>query len=105
MIETNQVESLCPDRIMIKNFNAENPEQIQLYTAVPKQKTKDRLKFYQAPEVLVGQSESQLSLVWTIGLIIDELFMGKVYYHKFADILGPKSIYLFNLDTYRWKNQ
>ena len=28
MIETNHVESLCPDRIMIKNFNAENPEQI-----------------------------------------------------------------------------
>ena len=65
-----------------------------------KGKNKDKLKFYQAPEVLVGQSESQESLVWTVGLILDELLVGKSYYHKFADILGPKSILFINLDTY-----
>ena len=46
---------------------------------------------YKAPEVLIGQSESEKSMIWTIGVIIDELFVGKPYYYKFADILGPKS--------------
>lgn len=56
-----------------------------------KNKGKDKIKFYQAPEVLVGQSESEKSLVWTIGVIIDELFVGRSFYQKFAEILGPKS--------------
>lgn len=30
-------------------------------------------------------------MVWTIGVIIDELFVGKNFYQKFAEILGPKS--------------
>lgn len=51
------------------------------------------MNLYKAPEVLVGQSESERSLVWTLGVIIDELFVGKPYYEKFAEILGPKSTF------------
>ena len=47
---------------MIDNYNDENPQNIKIVSITSlvtiKQKTKDKLKFYQAPEVLVGQSES-----------------------------------------------
>ena len=59
-------------------------------TLVKVQKPKDKLRLYQAPEVLVGQPESAKSLSWTVGVIIDKLFHGRVYYEKFADILSHK---------------
>ena len=38
----------------------------------PKVKGKEsKVKFYQAPEVLVGQHECEKSIVWTLGIIID----------------------------------
>ena len=65
-------------------------------TLVKVQKPKDKLRLYQAPEVLVGQPESAKSLSWTVGvIIIDKLFHGRVYYEKFADILSHKDNYEF----------
>ena len=53
-------------------------------------KTKDKIRFYQAPEVLVGQPECAKSYSWSIGIIIDKMFHGQLYYEKFADILSHK---------------
>lgn len=82
---------MSPERILIYNFSTGDPSKIRLESINSKIKAKDKLKFYQAPEVLVGQSESEASLIWSLGLIIDELFLGRTFYNKFADILGPKS--------------
>lgn len=92
MVAKDSIESFCPERLSIHNFDPSNSHLIKIAIIKPKLKSKDKLKFYQAPEVLVGQSETESSLVWTLGLVIDELFTGKTFYNKFADILGPKSI-------------
>jgi hypothetical protein len=39
-------------------FSTKNPDKIKITKASIKNKSKDKIKFYQAPEVLVGQSES-----------------------------------------------
>jgi hypothetical protein len=44
------------------------------------QKSKDKVRLYQAPEVLVGQPESLKSYCWSIGIMIDKLFHGRLYY-------------------------
>ena len=48
------------------------------------------MRLYQAPEVLVGQPESNKSYSWTMGVIIDRLFHGRLFYQKFGDILDHK---------------
>lgn len=39
-----------------------------------------------------------------MGIIIDEIFIGKCYYRKFAEILGPKSKNYLILDNYDFKS-
>ena len=56
---------------MVLNFSVKNPSKLKITKSSAKNKAKDKIKFYQAPEVLVGQSESEKSLVWTMGVIID----------------------------------
>ena len=54
------------------------------------QRSKDKSRLYQSPEVLVGQPESFKSISWTIGIILDRLFHNRLFYEKFADILSHK---------------
>ena len=63
-------------------------------TLVNSQKPKDKIRLYQAPEVLVGQPESVKSYSWSIGIMIDKLFHGRLFYEKFADILSHKGIFI-----------
>lgn len=49
-------------------------------TLVKGQKSKDKVRLYQAPEVLVGQPESIKSYSWSIAIMIDKLFHGRLYY-------------------------
>ena len=59
-------------------------------TIIKVEKPKEKVRLYQAPEVLVGQPDSAKSVSWTIGIIIDKLFHGRLFYEKFADILSHK---------------
>ena len=69
-------------------------------------KGKDKVKLYQAPEVLVGQNESEVSYVWTFGVLIDLIFHEKLYFEKFADILNKKGTFfqLFK-ESYKFYNE
>jgi hypothetical protein len=71
------------------HFNPNNIDNLKL-TLSKKQKPKDKVRLYQAPEVLVGQPESPKSYSWTLGIIIDKLFHGRLFYEKFGDILDHK---------------
>jgi hypothetical protein len=61
------------------HFNPKVIENMKL-TLVKAQKSKDKVRLYQAPEVLVGQPESIKSYSWSIGIMIDKLFHGRPYY-------------------------
>jgi hypothetical protein len=89
MLEEKQLENLCPEKIHIMHFNAYNTENMK-FTLIKRQKPKEKVRLYQAPEVLVGQPESAKSYAWSIGIIIDKLFHGRLFYDKFGDILDHK---------------
>jgi hypothetical protein len=61
------------------HFNPKNIENMRI-TLVKAQKSKDKVRLYQAPEVLVGQPESIKSYSWSIGIMIDKLFHGRLYF-------------------------
>lgn len=61
------------------HFNPINTEHMQL-TLAKKQKPKEKVRLYHAPEVLVGQPESPKSYSWSVGIIIDKLFHGRVFF-------------------------
>jgi hypothetical protein len=46
---------------------------------------------YRAPEVLLGFTESESSYIWTIGLLIDEIYHDRLFYRKINEILSHKS--------------
>jgi len=61
------------------HFSPSNTDSLRL-TLAKNQKSKDKVRLYQAPEVLVGQPESAKSYSWSIGIIIDKLFHGRLFY-------------------------
>lgn len=61
------------------HFNPISTEHMKL-TLAKKQKPKEKVRLYQAPEVLVGQPESPKSYSWTFGIIIDKLFHGRIFF-------------------------
>ena len=78
-LKTPGNETLCPERIFVTSYNPRHLESMRL-ALVKVQKPKDKVRLYQAPEVLVGQPESAKSLSWTVGIIIDKLFHGRLFY-------------------------
>jgi hypothetical protein len=48
------LENLFPEKIFITHFNPKNTENMRI-TLIKAQKPKDKVRLYQAPEVLVGQ--------------------------------------------------
>jgi serine/threonine protein kinase len=46
---------------------------------------------YRAPEVLLGFTESEASYVWSIGLLIDQVYHERPFYRKLNEILSHKS--------------
>ena len=91
IVADNQVESLCPEKLTLVNFDEEDLNNFAIVKNEDSEGVKERLKFYQAPEVIVGQPESEKSLAWTIGVMVDELFAGRCFYRKLTEIIGPKS--------------
>lgn len=83
------------------HFNPNNIDNLKL-TLAKKQKPKDKVRLYQAPEVLVGQPESPKSYSWTLGIIIDKLFHGRIFYEKFGDILDHKGKIKSYSDNYEF---
>ena len=45
---------------------------------------------YRAPEVLLGFAESEASYVWSVGIMMDQLFHAKPFYRKINEILSRK---------------
>ena len=83
------------------HFNTHNNENMK-FSLIKRQKPKEKVRLYQAPQVLVGQPESSKSYAWSIGIIIDKLFHGRIFYDKFGDILDHKGTYIFILDNYEF---
>lgn len=71
------------------HYSSNNTDSLRL-TLAKKQKPNEKVRLCQAPEVLVGQNESAKSYSWSIGIIIDKLFHGRLFYEKFGDILEHK---------------
>ena len=86
------------------HFNPSNTDNLKL-TLSKKQKPKEKIRLYQAPEVLVGQPESDQSYSWSIAIIIDKLFHGRLFYEKFGDILDHKGTSFLTKDSYEFEDR
>jgi hypothetical protein len=95
LIKKNVFEALCPERIFILYFSINAPHNMKITKTATMKGGKDKAKLYQAPEVLVGQNESDVSYVWTFGVLIDLVFHERIYFEKFADILNKKGTFYF----------
>ena len=79
---------------MLLDFDEEDLNNFAMVKNDESENIKSRLKFYQAPEVIVGQAETEQSLAWTIGVMVDELFAGRCFFRKLTEIIGKSSIYI-----------
>lgn len=79
LLSKGKIENICPEMISVTHFSVRNADRMTL-SLVSLQHPRDKIRLYQAPEVLVGQRESSKSLCWTIGIIIDKLFRGRLFY-------------------------
>jgi hypothetical protein len=71
------------------SFSHSSSSQIALARTDIDEKYQDHnAKLYQAPEVLVGGTLTEKSLIWTIGVIVDEMFVGRRVFRKFSEILS-----------------
>lgn len=86
----DRIKTVCPQRIMVKNFDENNLDAMEIGRASMKNKGYDLISYYQAPETLQGCKENEKSVVWSLGIIIDQLFTGEVFYQKLEDIISPK---------------
>ena len=55
IVREDTIESICPEKLQVINFDEEDLNIFTIVRADESDRIKDRLKFYQAPEVLVGQ--------------------------------------------------
>ena len=55
ILKEDTIESICPEKLQVINFDEEDLNIFTIVRADESDRIKDRLKFYQAPEVLVGQ--------------------------------------------------
>lgn len=106
ILESNsksKVKTLCPERVMIKNYDPKNLDALEIGRASMKSKPHDSLVLYQAPEILLGEKENDKSLVWSLGIIIDQLFAGSLFYSSSEDIVSPEgNVYSYS-DNYQFR--
>ena len=75
-----------------------NPKQLDKLTVkfgvqvVNKNHKNDGL--YLAPEVLAGAPASIKSVVFTLGVILDELIHGNTFFRSMEEIINPQSIFV-----------
>ena len=86
----DKIKTVCPERIMVRNFDENNLDIMEISRASMRNKNYHNVSFYQAPEILLGSKEDEKSVVWSLGIIIDQLFTGGLFYQRLEDISDPK---------------
>ena len=51
---------------------------------------------YYSPELLEGQPESIASLLWNIGVLIDEVVNRRVYFRSEREVMDPLRVYRYD---------
>ena len=95
-----------PANIYIKNFNITNLETMFIKFGAPiinKKNHKDGC--YISPDVHQGKPPSSKAVIFSLGLIWDEIFHHTPYYSSIADIKDPESIFFLILVKYDVRNQ
>lgn len=57
ILESNgksKVKTLCPERVMIRNYDPNNLDALEIGRSSMKNKSHESLSLYQAPEILLG---------------------------------------------------
>lgn len=92
--ENGVYNSYSPDNIHLLNFNVKKLDTLTVKFGahiIDKSNNKDGL--YLAPEVLGGSVTTKKSVVFCLGVILDELIHGAPYFRSTEDIQNMHSIY------------
>jgi hypothetical protein len=91
-VEMGRFSSYSPSNIMIGNFHVKNLDEITIklgYPITSKSNKTDGL--YLAPEIVAGGAASKKSLVFSLGVILDELIHGSNFFKSTDEIQNVQS--------------
>lgn len=91
--EKGILNSYAPNNIFFSNFNPNNLESLKVGFGAPITNKKSKIDgLYLAPEIHQGQSTTLKSMVFTLGVIWDEMIHYEIYFKSISEIenLGCK---------------
>jgi hypothetical protein len=102
MKQTQNCESLSPKDILV--YGWEETGEPDALVIVVREESSAKLGLYAAPEILLGEHESEETLVWNLGVIFDEMIHGELYFKTKRDLMDPQSNLHNNSESYRFRD-
>jgi hypothetical protein len=88
--------SYSPPNIHLFNFDVKHLDKLTVKFGTPiTNKNKGNDGLYLSPEVLGGQLASKKSVVFCLGVILDELIHGSLFFRSMEEIQNLQSIFMF----------
>lgn len=102
MKQTQNCESLSPKDILV--YGWEETGEPDALVIVVREESSAKVGLYAAPETLLGECESEETLIWNLGVIFDEMIHGELYFKTKRDLMDPQSNLHNNSESYRFRD-
>lgn len=91
-VQTGRFNSYSPSNIMISNFNVKNLDEITIKLGYPITNKNHKTEgLYLSPEILAGGVPSKKSIVFSLGVILDELIHGNNFFKSTDELQNTQS--------------
>jgi len=91
---------------MISNFNVKNLDEITIKLGYPITNKNHKTEgLYLSPEVLAGGVPSKKSIVFSLGVILDELIHGNNFFKSTDELQNTQSNWLIDLVEFRVRGE